>query len=454
MEIPLAQIPELKPIEPVPDLSALVSAAPPAAPPLPRARAHYVPPPSNLEPEPLSGNPFGDDDSVSIPQPAAPVAALPKVAPVVEPQVEAPGLGSASEPLTAEDIRISIQPVRSRGSAEITAMLAIGVLLLSVTAAGQVFRRPAATPTVISTPPSPAENASTAQLFLDSAKKSLAARDYELAASQIEKAVQELEASAASEIELGQARLALARALQGKGDIEEALEVCQDVVSGELKKEKTALVSELKKALRKGAQGLLASGRQDLAQGDTSLAGEKAREATRIFTRHGGSAEQVADAKSLAQAARRAEAKLGLQRRPVARREVPDEPRSRRPQPDTGVRRSYFPEQPAPRQPAASLPRPSSGYPTGPAGQSPSEEFKIPVIPHIPHQSRRQPGQAEGPPAQAPPSEAPAQQQMPSGVRQVPPPAYQGESGSSRRDRAGDTDVVPTYKNNGGGSVY
>jgi hypothetical protein len=407
------------------------------------------------------GNPFGEPPAQAL----APFSAKTAEEIPPEPDVDAGHTVvavSAAEDHLGEATLLSIQPFRGRGNSQITLMLLVGFLLLSVTAVGQVFRQPGADGSTVSVAASDAaspalstgsDSSETARLFLASAEASMDSHDYELAASQLKKAVQELDAAGAPEIEIHAAMLLLARATFAEGKLVRAEDLCAQLDEGGMKVEAAQLSAQIQKELRKEALSSLVSARDDLKAGRLTPALQKARNAQAMLAKYGGSPEQVRAAKALIARAERAAAGLGIDRprrrppaaaaqtevrRPLARPRLPNGyPRSRPAQPpavpQASVSRPGSPDVSPASLPMATVMRgqrrqstSQSGAQTNPGGQPPSNP--------------------EGP---TPPQEGPGQPSA--GAARVP---VRPAASDTRRSRAGSNDVLPTYNSQGGGSAY
>lgn len=325
------------------------------------------------------------------------------------------------------------------------------VALLVVGGLAKVLRAPTAT--TPSAQATAAESADTAQRFLTSARESLAAKDYELAALQLQKAIEELRTAGASAAEIDAAKLMLARARFREGKLEQAHELCAELAAGAKKAEARALGGEIRKALRQQAEATLASGRSDLSAGRLSRALEKARKAEKVMTTYQGSPDQIARARALLTSARKAEGGLGLapprsaprgMRRTVVTQSNGSGERVVRTRPRGG--QSYPQYRPPEPTPFETEDMRGGGQMVLPANSPMAQAMR----------RARRPAPAAG---QTAPSaeEAPAQEGAPEAAPPAssPGPAASSSSSSSyRRQRAGSADVLPSYNAQGGGSVY
>lgn len=417
----------------------------------------------DLAPDDLS-NPFGEpSESDRLPSPPP---LQPSAPPPILPQPEPLPVVAVSSPAEAP---LLLEPAPVRGSKEISAILAAGLILLSVTTFAQALRQGPSRPAAASLPDRGAvvrgvegegseEDGAAGERFLTSAQASLLSGDYEMAASQAQTARERLVASgnAAREAE---ARWVLARALKGKGKLEEAHSISLELYDSDHAKEAREMASALAQELRQQARALLASGAVDLEKGLLGPSLDKARRAESLFRRYGGSREQIAGASKLLASARRAEAGIGL-----------DRPRSSERAPEASVRASR-PQ--ATSRPAA---RPQSRVASGSVNQ-PSRVPSAAIRPQAPslegaeervdpanlpmmNQMRRRRGvgaeEAPMPSSASAPGEAPVvRPEREVQVRRAPVNQPRRETSSEqRRGRAGSNDVLPSYSNPGGGSVY
>jgi hypothetical protein len=317
------------------------------------------------------------------------------------------------------------------------------------------------------TPAAAAQSEETAQRFLASAQQSVTAQDYELAALQFHKAVEELQAANASANEIDQVKLKLAGARLREGKLELAYAVCGELLGGTQKAQARALGGEIRKAFRKEGEALLASGRQDLQAGRLTPALEKARQAEKIMISYNGSADQINRARALLASARKVEGGLGLSRtRSKAPQQVGNDVERRQP---AGGRRaassgaSAYPQYRAPQSESRGEGEVLAGSQSRSRQTSQASAQSMPTDSPMERAMRggrrpastsqqSQPQQAEG---EAAPESAPQEEgQQQSGGYSAPVSFPTGSHGSSRRSRAGSTDVLPTYSSQGGGSAY
>ena len=344
------------------------------------------------------------------------------------------------------------------GMNPLVAVLSAGIVLLSLTAVGKMAMDSSTSPTVSPTATT-AESADTAQRFLVSAKASLQAKDYELAVSQLKKAVDELENSGAAESEVAAARMLLAQALYKQGKGQEAHDVLAKLAGGSLKADAERLCKEVDKSLRKRAETLLAQGAASLQAGSLNEALEAARQAEKMMSRYGGSPDQINRARALLARAEKADGARGLARTPSQavsyQPEVQPAHNVQVPQPYPRHRR------PAPnRQPTGSL---DSGQNFPQARPRPQPQEVTPdSLPMANAMRGRRPGgrptPQSAPSGQAPremPPEAQGGPEAGPGQPQQPPSGYSSSSSSSRRSRRGSDGVLPGYDTqDSGGSAY
>jgi hypothetical protein len=404
-------------------------------------------------------NPFGD---VIAPLPFASAAADEAQEGADAESSSAAQAGPPSDARAPEPVsEIFIEPLRRRGSVEISAMLLVGFLLLTVTAAGQVFRSSppeTAKPAVSTAPagdPGAGEHLETARRFLVSSKSSFESRDYELAASQLEKAVGEMEAGGASRADIESAQLMLAQATVKTGDLDRAYELCQGLQHSSVSTRVQPLIARIGQEKCEHAMAILAEAGTDLENGRLTSAGEKAGEASEILGAFGGSQRQLQVAAAIAEAARAG--RVASERpAPSSRRqasELPSRPRHRGPRPGEAGARS-------PRVPVHRPRLATQAYPTRlPAAHEQEQSQQPPAnFPMVDAMRRRRGGSPYQMPSGRPlprqpqgaPEEAPASRPA---LPRSSAPSSQASS-ESHHTRAGSEDVLPTYNNQGGGSVY
>ncbi len=413
-------------------------------------RAEILPSRAEIEPQDLS-NPFGEpSESERLPSPSLePVSpSVASVAPV-DPPVAPP----ATEAVPPAPAVLTAPP---RGSKQITAILATGLILLSVTTFAQALRgegavAPGGSPVGPASSQVSDEDSAAGQRFLSSAQASLLSKDYEMAAAQAQTARERLVASGEAGKE-AEARWVLAQALQGRGKLEEAHSICLELYDSAHAEEARKVASALAQELRQQGRALLASGNVDLEKGLLGPALDKARRAESLFRRYGGSTAQIASAGELLNSARKAEAGVGLERpRPQPQRAASrPAPRPDRNQPrvaEASVASGSL-EQPS-RVPTATRRSPEASSENPEASVDPSN---LPLM----NQMRRRRAGMPAAEVETAPAQQEAAEEAPSARPQARPvPAYRpSQEEGTRRGRAGSTDVLPSYSNSGGGSVY
>ena len=341
------------------------------------------------------------------------------------------------------------------GMNPLVAVLSAGIVLLSLTAVGKMARDSSTSPTVSPTATT-AESADTAQRFLVSAKASLQAKDYELAVSQLKKAVDELENSGAAESEVAAARMLLAQALYKQGKGQDAHDVLAKLAGGSLKADAARLSKEVDKSLRIQAETLLAQGTASLQAGNLNEALETAREAEKMMSRYGGSPDQINRARALLARAEKADGARGLAATPS--QDVTYQPEVY--QPAHNVRQP----QPYPRHRRSASNRRATGrldsgqdFPQARPRPQP-EEVTPESLPMANAMRGRRHAKRRMPQEQAPqemPYETQGEPEAGPGQPQQPPSGNSSSSNSSRRSRRGSDGVLPGYDTqDNGGSAY
>lgn len=145
--------------------------------------------------------------------------------------------------------------------------------------------------------PATTEASESAKVWLASAKESMAGKDYELAAAQLEKAVGFLKASGADSADIEAAQSSMAEALTLGGQLEDAHKALKSLRSPPKKE-----IAKLERQLRIKANGLMKEAGSKL-EADSSLAQSIARQALKLYEDYGGTRAQKADALGLIGAA-------------------------------------------------------------------------------------------------------------------------------------------------------
>lgn len=138
--------------------------------------------------------------------------------------------------------------------------------------------------------PAGSEASESAQVWLASAKESMAGKDYELAAAQLEKGVGYLKASGADPADIEAAQTSLAEALTLAGKLEEAHKTLS-----ELKSPPKAKLAELARQLRIKANGQVKKAESQL-KANPGSALDLARNALKLYENYGGTRAQKANA--------------------------------------------------------------------------------------------------------------------------------------------------------------
>lgn len=379
-----------------------------------------------------------------------------------DPWIEETGPGT-SPPQDSEEVSsitvISSRP-RDSGLNPLLLVMVGGLFLVCLLAFGKVVKDSMDESPVSAVTPA-SQTGGDAERFLLGAKGSMEAKDYELAASQLKKAIQELETSGAAETEIAAANVLLAQALLQQGKAAEAKALLAE--AGGDSEQARKLSAQVEKTLRQQAESLMAQSETDLRAGNIVDALEGARAAEKLMRSSGGSPEQVQRAKSLLARAMKADAARGLPRTAQAAPEVevqnppPLGAELRRPRRTVTV----YPPRPRARvEERVARVSPEPGFPK--ARQRREQEQldpnSLPMAAAMRGRRRGTSGPAQIPQAPLPQEPQTYPQQQPeAGQPQAP---AQGQGGyvpeqSSRRSRRGSDDVLPGYNSGqGGGSVY
>lgn len=352
---------------------------------------------------------------------------------------------------------------RDSGINPLLAVLVGGLFIVCLLGFGKVVKDSMDTPgpTAASSPAAGAGAGDAGQRFLLGAKSSMEARDFELAASQLRMAVQEMESAGAAESEIAAANLLLAQALLKQGKANDAKALLAELSGAEAK----TLAGQVDKALRQQAEDMMAQSDASLRAGDITDGLRSARQAEKILRTAGGSPQQLKRAEKLLARAEKADASRGLPRtaRPAAAQpevvyqpELPVRRRTRggssgyaaRPRIPQGVTAAPLPQQPSFPQAQAQQPREQvnpNSLPMAAAMRGRRRGRPAPQMPaEAPMPQAQQPSSyPEGQPQAGPPSQSPPQGE------------YVPEESSSGRSRRGSEGVLPGYNSGrSGGSVY
>ena len=131
-----------------------------------------------------------------------------------------------------------------------------------------------------------------AAVWLDGARKSIQAKEFDIAVSQFEKGLTLMPGDGASNQEISKVKAEYGGALESDGQWEEALTVWRELADSD--PEALAQASRVEKALRREASALLEKSQKHLQEGELTRAEQAATEAHRLLTSFGGADAAIA----------------------------------------------------------------------------------------------------------------------------------------------------------------
>ncbi|MCA9777670.1 MAG: tetratricopeptide repeat protein [Candidatus Eremiobacteraeota bacterium] len=340
-----------------------------------------------------------------------------------------------------EDVRVTVVRPKARKPGDPTLLLLSAVVGLCLIVLGSFLWKQTRTDDGADERPPAVVAMEEAETWLASADESLAKKEYQLAAAQLEKGIGFLVKGKAEQATVDEVRVKLASALEADGHLKSAHQQWSDLVG--TSPEAPSRKAGLEKQLRVQANGLLEQSQAARKAGDSKKAVTLAQQAFDLYQAYGGSPEQKARSlESMARANladnRRVAAESNLQQAQTlawsderARLLSEIAPKSVSSRPVRTVRRPTV-EEPN-KVPRAYKPA-ESEYPQAPvAAPTRGERVAIPVYnPRAPV-----------PPTQPPPPDQPVQYQPPPNS-----PAY-NQSGGQQTEHLGDDGVLESYRSSG-----